>query len=119
MFDGTPTVDSDNYLNLNYPQLTEASKVNREYHRFQKVIQQYLNLEYNIVGITVEEWKLARQDYVNKTNLKQKYVLLNDRFTIDKKIEAFTKTEPVQNSEGNDINDKILGLFDENYIEIR
>lgn len=119
LLDGTPTVASDNYLILTYPHLTEASKVNREYHRFQKVIQQYLNLEYNIVGITVEEWKLARQDYVNKTNLKQKYVLLNDRFTIDKKIETFTKTEPVQNIEENNINDKIFGLFDENYIEIR
>ena len=119
LLDGTPTVASDNYLILTYHHLTEASKANREYNKFQKIIKQYLDLEYNIVGITDEEWKLARQDYVNKTNLKQKYVLFNDEFFINKKNEEITKIEQTQNAEKENVNDKIFELFDENYIEIR
>ena len=119
LMDGIPTVANDQYLVLLYQHPTECNKVNKEYNLFQNIIKKYLDLNYNIVAITKEEWEIFKQEYINKKNLNQKYSFLDDPFLNNNKlkVEKTIQKETVKKNEN--IDDKVLELFDTEYIEIK
>ncbi len=120
LLDGTPVAASNEYLIISYQYQTETRKINENYLDFEKIINEYLLLDYKIVAISNDEWKKARQEYVNKINAKEKYEIILDEFCKNKtnKVNKDIEIKKESNSFSN-IDDKVLELFDSEDIEIK
>ena len=120
LLDGTPVAASNEYLIICYQYQTETNKINENYLSFEKIIKEYLTLDYKIVAISNDEWKKAKQEYVNKINVKEKYQMMQDEYCegkvneINKDIERKKEITNYDN-----IDDKVLELFDSEDIEIK
>ena len=119
LMDGMPVASNAHYLILSFQHSTECNKINREYNLFQNIIKKYLSIDCNIVAITNEEWDLLKQEYVNKKNLNQKYYMLDDPFLMKETIDEEIKINIDENKNFDSITDKVLELFDTEYVEIK
>jgi len=118
--DAVPVACSDSYVIINYEYLTEAQKINENYQNFEKILKKYLNLDYNIVAISTDEWKKAKEQYVAKINSKEKFEMIKDKFC--EEINSFEnkKEEIIYEKDNlNDIETIVSELFDSKDIEIK
>lgn len=120
LLDGVPVAASNDYLILCYQYQTEASKVNDIYILFEEIINKYLSMEYNVVAISNDEWKIAKKEYISRVNAKEKYELMLDDFLRNElpQIKKEMNTEKELNN-SNIIDNKVLELFDSEDIEIK
>lgn len=116
LLDGIPLVASDKYLIIGYQYQTETTKINENYLNFEKIIKEYLSIDYKIVAVSTDEWKILKQEYINKINAGEKYEIIIEQFCNlkeNKNIETKIELEKTSN-----IDEKVLELFDSKYIEI-
>lgn len=115
LLDGSPVVASNEYVVINYLYPSLADKLNEEYKKIEKILNDYLQLNYHIVAISDLEWTTARSEYIQKMNNNEKYSIIDDKYII--LADDNSKKENVVYKEN--IDDKIYELFDSVDIEIK
>ena len=115
LLDGSPVVASNEYVVINYLYPSLADKLNEEYKKIEKILNDYLQLNYHIVAISDLEWTTARSEYIKKMNNNEQYSIIDDKYIIF--TDDNSKKENVVYKEN--IDDKIYELFDSVDIEIK
>lgn len=115
LLDGVPVVASNQYVVINYLYSSLADKLNEEYKKVEKILNDYLQLNYHIVAISDLEWKKSREEYIKKINSNEKYNIIDDKYITS--TENNIEKETIIHQEN--IDTKIYELFDSVDIEIK
>lgn len=115
LLDGAPVVASNQYVVINYFYSSLADKLNEEYKKVEKILNDYLQLNYHIVAISDLEWKKSREEYIKKINSNEKYNIIDDKYITS--TENNIEKETIIHQEN--IDTKIYELFDSVDIEIK
>ncbi len=115
LLDGAPVVASNQYVVINYLYSSLADKLNEEYKKVEKILNDYLQLNYHIVAISDLEWKKSREEYIKKINSNEKYNIIDDKYITS--TENNIEKETIIHQEN--IDTKIYELFDSVDIEIK
>ncbi len=115
LLDGSPVVASNEYVVIDYLYSSLADKLNEEYKKIEKILNDYLQLNYHIVAISDSEWNEARTEYIKKLNNNEKYNIIDDKYIV--LTDNNSKKEVRKDQEI--IDNKIYELFDSVDIEIK
>ena len=98
-----PEVVSDKNIIFTFNDNFEVLLFNKNEEEIQKFLKLIYKKKYSIVAITKEEWKIVREEYINKTKsgIKYEYIEENKKTTKGKKITELENT--VENLFGEDL----------------
>ena len=76
LLDATPTAASNSYLILTYNYDSFVEKGNMYIEKYEKVLQDILDLSHKLVFLTNEEWNKNKNEYIEniKNNVKYNYI---------------------------------------------
>ena len=98
-----PEVVSDKNIIFTFNDNFEVLLFNKNEEEIQKFLKLIYKKKYSIVAITKEEWKIVREEYINKTKsgIKYEYIEENKKTTKGKKTTELENT--VENLFGEDL----------------
>lgn len=116
LLDATPAAASNSYLILTYNYDSFVEKGNMYIAKYEKVLQNILDLNTKLVFLTNDEWKKVKNDYIEniKNNVKYNYIA-------EESVSEETKeddSQPIENKQS-EIIEKANQLFDMSKIEIK
>lgn len=118
LLDGVPVVANENYVVLMYQYSSVADKVNMEYYELEQLIEELFSCKYYIVALNNDEWKKAKNEYISKINCGEKYKIQNDKYINNDNSDIINVNEQ-KDSNKTETEEKILELFDSEFVEIK
>jgi len=116
LLDATPTAASNNYLILTYNYDSFVEKGNMYIEKYEKVLQDILDLSHKLVFLTNEEWNKNKNEYIENIKNNVKYNYIDEESQVQE--EVMDDFESVENKTS-EIIEKANQLFDMSKIEIK
>ena len=116
LLDATPTAASNSYLILTYNYDSFVEKGNMYIEKYEKVLQDILDLSHKLVFLTNEEWNKNKNEYIENIKNNVKYNYIDEESQVQE--EVMDDFESVENKTS-EIIEKANQLFDMSKIEIK
>jgi hypothetical protein len=116
LLDATPTAASNAYLILTYNYDSFVEKGNMYIEKYEKVLNELLDLTNKLVFLTNDEWKKIKNEYIENIKNNVKYSYIEETISVLENSEESSMPELNRQSE---IVEKANQLFDMSKIEIK
>ena len=116
LLDATPTAAGANYLILTYNYDSFVEKGNMYIEKYEKVLNELLDLTNKLVFLTNDEWKKIKNEYIENIKNNVKYSYIEETISVPENSEESSMPELNRQSE---IVEKANQLFDMSKIEIK
>jgi DNA polymerase-3 subunit gamma/tau len=116
LLDATPTAAGANYLILTYNYDSFVEKGNMYIEKYEKVLNELLDLTNKLVFLTNDEWKKIKNEYIENIKNNVKYSYIEETISVLENSEESSMPELNRQSE---IVEKANQLFDMSKIEIK
>jgi len=118
LIDAVPVVASEEYLIVSSQLQSTADKINENYKIYEQILKQYLEMNFYISAISLQEWNKYKNEFITQKNNGIIYKKINDEF-VDKNDDKENKNEVNEfiNVQIN-VDNKISDLFESNDIVI-
>ena len=118
LLDGIPVAASTDYLLISFPYSSMSDNINEDYANFQEILNQYLQISTKIVAISNEEWNKYKSEYIKNLGNNIKYELIEDEYIKKENSNKQETIMPEKNDNSDNIENKVLELFDSEFVKI-